>query len=1205
MPTAVHQGSTAAQPTQPWPLAGRLVASLLIVLYLAAVILPPLAGPPPASELAIEALQPFRPLIGALGLSHGYRFFAPNPGPGHSIRWQITDADWQMTDADGKQLTGLIPDASTDWPRLLYHRRFMIPEKLAAFVPLPDAPELFDLATDMGETTDLAAKHPDKTGELKKRLAAWREDVDANMLRPKPTSPVPAHPRPVSPLAIKPQGNFAATANVRVEKLDDDAGYRLHAAEGEAGFALKKLDRPLQGKATFKFHCSTAAGHEFPKRWVNGFLTISDGVDPSRHIHIGAFFGGQKKLTVIEGPLTPNTPHTQPLTGNATPLAFTVHLDAAANEIVLEERGGARLSATLRRPVKQITHIGYSALDAVTEFSLWKAADSDPKTLSETNGDQTAFSESLWIGFPADSDGRPARNAHYAFRHKLSLEDKPSTAPVRVTADARYILWVNGTYVGRGPARCYPWRQAYDEHDLAPFLHKGANWIAAQIHEFGYSNGQHIYSGKHGLIIEGDVKFASGSTQPLRTNEDWQACHADWQLAFPGYFSWGQTGFQEGYDARLEPVGWRVGAGEAGWRRAVKVAAPGEKPWKAFEPRGTKPMKETLVKPERIVWAVRGANPPDALTSKNPWLIWKKSSFEPLAETPRTDNKGWVTVSPEKDGFVALAFDYGWNHAAHPRIEVRDAKGGEILDNGCAYSLKGSDQHPSVWGVEAGPNSPGQFDRFIVGEGDSQWQSFILQGFRYQVVVVRADHPVTFCVKAIRAHHDVGSPLSFKCSDPALNQVWETTDRTLRAGMLDAFVDNNFREQQQWLHDGCVAALGAWATYGDTSLWKRGLLQWGQSSRLHSDGAFDSAAPRGWGKPKLECITDYNCVWPVALAQYHDLTGNKELLHEVLPDLRRFMLKAVEAGMTTEGLFLHPPGRAVFLDWVQRPWNKNPYNLTLNLVVLRAYRNAARVAEIAGDEELAEHCRMRDREVTAAVEARFWSDEHKGWRENIEPSDEIKADDRARNWLRDPWHEITVNSIKRQDGDLTPTPCTRHGNALAVLLKLGTPRQQKAAAELVVRAFQPDDPNNNGMSPLWTDKIFGALFEAGLDKDAIRLIQNNYGHWVTKRGAMHWSEGFTASRQTHAHTCGSSVNWLLTSYVLGIRPGSAGFRDAIFDPRAGELTSAKGSVPTPLGLINVEWQRNGDVIEAKIEAPEGVKLRTPNPNVQLNLKPSK
>ena len=174
------------------------------------------------------------------------------------------------------------------------------------------------------------------------------------------------------------------------------------------------------------------------------------------------------------------------------------------------------------------------------------AADS----LHATNGEKTAFSQAVWIGFPAGSDERPARNAHYAFRHKLAMEDKPSTAPVRITADARYILWVNGKYVGRGPARCYPWRQAYDEFDLAPFLHKGTNWIAAQVHEFGYSNGLHIYSGKHGLIMEGDVKFASGSTHTLRTYEDWQARNADWQLAFPGYFSWGQTGFQEGYDAR-------------------------------------------------------------------------------------------------------------------------------------------------------------------------------------------------------------------------------------------------------------------------------------------------------------------------------------------------------------------------------------------------------------------------------------------------------------------------------------------------------------------------------------------------------------------------------------------------------------------------------------------------------------------------------
>ncbi|NBW97121.1 MAG: hypothetical protein EBR28_10410 [Planctomycetia bacterium] len=117
-----------------WTTAARAVASLLIATYIVAVVLPPLAGPPPASALANRALQPFRPLVGALYLGHGYRFFAPDPGPGHSIRWIVERAD-------GSQVSGSLPDRLADRPRLLYHRRFMIPEKIAPLVPPSDAPD--------------------------------------------------------------------------------------------------------------------------------------------------------------------------------------------------------------------------------------------------------------------------------------------------------------------------------------------------------------------------------------------------------------------------------------------------------------------------------------------------------------------------------------------------------------------------------------------------------------------------------------------------------------------------------------------------------------------------------------------------------------------------------------------------------------------------------------------------------------------------------------------------------------------------------------------------------------------------------------------------------------------------------------------------------------------------------------------------------
>ena len=111
----------------------RLVVSLALLFYCSAVIIAPLSGPPPASELSQVLLQPFRPLLGALYLGHGYRFFAPDPGPGHSIRWTVTMPD-------GSTRLGKTPDAESDWPRLLYHRRFMVAEKISVLVPPPFAP---------------------------------------------------------------------------------------------------------------------------------------------------------------------------------------------------------------------------------------------------------------------------------------------------------------------------------------------------------------------------------------------------------------------------------------------------------------------------------------------------------------------------------------------------------------------------------------------------------------------------------------------------------------------------------------------------------------------------------------------------------------------------------------------------------------------------------------------------------------------------------------------------------------------------------------------------------------------------------------------------------------------------------------------------------------------------------------------------------
>ncbi|MBK8797934.1 MAG: hypothetical protein IPM07_17040 [Anaerolineales bacterium] len=69
-----------------------------------------------------------------------------------------------------------------------------------------------------------------------------------------------------------------------------------------------------------------------------------------------------------------------------------------------------------------------------------------------------------WIGAAHPFD---LHEVYLDFRSPaLELATCPAHAELSITADSRYRLWVNGRFAGRGPARCYPWRQAVDRLDF-------------------------------------------------------------------------------------------------------------------------------------------------------------------------------------------------------------------------------------------------------------------------------------------------------------------------------------------------------------------------------------------------------------------------------------------------------------------------------------------------------------------------------------------------------------------------------------------------------------------------------------------------------------------------------------------------------------------------------------------------------------------
>ncbi len=125
-PSPREVGSSAGRTGRPavWI---RVLVSVLLVWHLTAVALAPMSLAP-SSQLVVNIAQqpPMQWYLDALYLNHGYHFFAPDPGDGRLIRYEVFDA------RGGSIVQGEFPNNKEQWPRLFYHRHFMLADQVGA-----------------------------------------------------------------------------------------------------------------------------------------------------------------------------------------------------------------------------------------------------------------------------------------------------------------------------------------------------------------------------------------------------------------------------------------------------------------------------------------------------------------------------------------------------------------------------------------------------------------------------------------------------------------------------------------------------------------------------------------------------------------------------------------------------------------------------------------------------------------------------------------------------------------------------------------------------------------------------------------------------------------------------------------------------------------------------------------------------------------
>jgi len=193
----------------------------------------------------------------------------------------------------------------------------------------------------------------------------------------------------------------------------------------------------------------------------------------------------------------------------------------------------------------------------------------------------------IWDG------GEPSPHNFYLYvRKEFELPADAVSAKIRVTADSRYILYVNGRMVGRGPVKSDRRWLYYDEWNPDKTqLQQGKNVIAALVHHYGEWTFSYMH-GRGGFILEADIELKNGKHLKIVTDKTWKVKAGEgWYRGLSRMSV--QQGFPEVFDARKEPVGWNdTGFDGMGWKNAVELGRPPLDTWPRLIKRTTPPLTD-------------------------------------------------------------------------------------------------------------------------------------------------------------------------------------------------------------------------------------------------------------------------------------------------------------------------------------------------------------------------------------------------------------------------------------------------------------------------------------------------------------------------------------------------------------------------------------------------------------------------------------
>lgn len=382
---------------------------------------------------------------------------------------------------------------------------------------------------------------------------------------------------------------------------------------------------------------------------------------------------------------------------------------------------------------------------------------------------------------------------------------------------------------------------------------------------------------------------------------------------------------------------------------------------------------------------------------------------------------------------------------------------------------------------------------------------------------------------------------SFECSDPLLNRIWAVGAYTVHLCMQDHVWDGIKRDRLVWIGDLHPETMVIATVFGEHDIVPASL-----------DYVRDRTPLPAW----MNGISSYSLWWILIQHDWYRYHGNLSYLREQRGYLLG-LLERVESCLDADGCE-HLDGTR-FLEW---PTSRDPLAIDAGLQALTAMalRAGAALCSVLAEEEAAA------RAHAAAARA---------------------------------------SACRR------PHSPSKQANALAVIAGMADPEETNAR----VLAQDP----HRGLSTFYGYYVLQARALAGDYAGCLDLIRAYWGGMLAMGATTFW-EGFDidwmessagidglvppGKRDIHAdfgdycypglrhslcHGWAAGPTAWLTEHVLGLAPAAPGFARVRVAPHLAGLEWARGTLPTPHGVITVSHERGRDgSVHTHVELPDGV-----------------